>query len=345
MHLRAPTRWMRSLAVDEFRPPLTLRSAHTQSLLNSSSLRKRFALNAAAPLLAHEQAWEMDGGPDEAGERVRLLAHYSPQPGASRGTVVLLHGWEGSTRSNYMLATGTRLFQAGFDVFRLNFRDHGATHHLNPGVFHSCRLDEVIHALGDMQARTGAGNWCIAGYSLGGNFALRVALQGPGRGLDIGRVFAVCPVLCPANTLAAMENAPRVYERYYIDKWSRSVRAKQACFPERYAYDDWYALGGLRERTEFFATRYYDFESLEAYLDGYSIAGERLAPLQVPGVLLTSEDDPVVPASDARALPAIPGLDVRITRYGGHCGYIRNWRLESWADQQILECFGGRDTA
>lgn len=326
--------------MDNFKPPVTLRSGHTQSLLNSSSLRSRMVNRAAQPLLDAEQEWVMDGGPNDdiPGRddlRVQLLAHYSPQADKSRGLVVLLHGWEGSSRSNYVLSVGTRLFRAGFDVFRLNMRDHGATHHMNPGMFHSCRLDEVIYALGDMQRRTGVENWAIAGYSLGGNFALRVALHGPDRGLSVGKVFAVCPVLCPANTLKAMEDAWPVYEKYYVEKWSRSVRAKEKHFPQRYDYDDWYSLGGLRERTAFFATRNYRFPSLAAYLDGYSIAGGRLESLKVPGVLLTAEDDPVVPAYDARALPPIDCLDVRITRYGGHCGYISNWKLHSWADEQV----------
>ena len=186
----------------------------------------------------------MDGG-----NGIRLLAHYSRHPEAV-GTVVLLHGWEGSSRSNYMLATGSRLFESGFNVFRLNFRDHGATAPLNPGIFHSCRLDEVIHALGDMQERFEPGSWAVAGFSLGGNFALRVALNGPMRGLRVGRVFAVCPVLDPANVLKAMESGPTFYENHYIRKWTRSVMAKQECFPDRYNYDEWYGLGGLRERTE-----------------------------------------------------------------------------------------------
>ena len=325
---------------DEFLPPLGLRNPHLQSLLNSSELRRLLSRRRAAQLLAVEQEWLMDGG-----DGVKLLGHYSPAPGPSRGLVVLLHGWEGSSRSNYVLATGARCHAAGFDVFRLNFRDHGDTHHLNPGIFHSCRLAEVIHALGDMQDRCGVSGWNIAGYSLGGNFALRVALHGPAQGLEIARVFAVCPVLDPAHVLKAMEDGPTFYERYYVRKWERSVRKKQERFPGRYEYEEWFQLPGLRERTAYFAERYYAFGSLDAYLDGYSIAGDRLAGLSVPGTLLTSEDDPVVPVDDARSLPSIPALDVEITRYGGHCGYLKNWRLESWAEDRILTDFAGADVA
>ena len=318
----------------EFRPPTGLRSPHTQSLLNSSALRRRVALPRARALLAAQEEWLLD-----AGDGTRLLGHFSPQPERSRGLAVLLHGWEGSSSSNYILTTGSLLYHAGFDVFRLNFRDHGPTHHLNPGIFHSCRIDEVIAALGSMQERTGARRWCLGGFSLGGNFALRAALLGPARGLSIGRAFAVCPVIDPANVLAAMERAPAFYERYYIQKWTRSVRQKQRCFPDRYAYDEWYGLGGLRERTRYFATRYYDFPSLEAYLDGYSVAGDRLSGLTVPTTLLTSEDDPVIPVSDARNLRGSEHLAVRITSHGGHCAYLENWKLESWAEKLLTREF------
>ncbi len=320
--------------MNDFVAPLGLRSPHTQSILNSSILRKKVVRRRAARLLAAEEELFLDGG-----DGVRLLGHLSRQPGDRRGVAVLLHGWEGSAHSNYMLAAGMHLYDAGFDVFRLNFRDHGETHHLNPGIFHSCRLDEVINALGDMQRRLDTGAWQIAGYSLGGNFALRVARHGPERGLDIRQAFAVCPVIDPSNVLKAMESGPVFYHNYYVRKWSRSVRAKQRNFPDRYAYDEWYELPGLRERTEYFATRYYNFGSLEAYLQGYSVAGERLKALEVPSVLLTSRDDPVCPVTDLELLPDNPNLDIRVTRHGGHCGYLKNWKLDSWAEDRIVEAF------
>lgn len=313
-----------------FRPAPGLGSPHLQSLLNSSSLRGRLIRRRARALLAAEQEWLMDGGGG-----TRLIGHYSAQPGERLGVAVLLHGWEGSSRSNYMLSTGSRLFAEGFDVFRLNFRDHGESHHLNPGIFHSCRLDEVLRALGDFQERTGARDWAIAGFSLGGNFTLRVALNAPDRGLSVGRAVAVCPVINPANALLAMEQGPGLYEAYYNRKWGRSLRKKQAHFPHDYDYESWFELQGMREKTRFFATRYYDFPDLESYFEGYSVAGPKLAELAVDTTILTAADDPVIPVADIDTLPDNPSLEVLVTEKGGHCGYIKNWRLESWAEDFI----------
>ncbi|MEJ8567297.1 YheT family hydrolase [Elongatibacter sediminis] len=319
--------------LETFLPPPGLRSRHAQSLLSSSPIRRRLVRRRSESLRAVEEAWELNGGDD-----IRLEGFHSAQrDGRERGLVVLLHGWEGSVNSNYILSNGARLFDAGFNVFRLNFRDHGETHHLNSGIFHSCRLDEVVLALRDLQARIGERPWCLAGYSLGGNFALRVALQAGRAGLRLQQVFSVCPVIDPARAMLAMEQGIRFYERYFEHKWSRSLRIKQACFPDLYGDEDWHRIRGLRARTHYLATRYAGFADEIAYFDGYSIAGDRLAPLKVPATILTSADDPVVPVDDFARLPEIPWLEVLVTKYGGHCGFLKNWKLESLAEDLLLE--------
>jgi hypothetical protein len=314
----------------EFQPPPGLRNPHLQSSLRSGGLARWMVGRRARALLQFEQAWIMDGG-----DGVRLQAWYSAKPESAAGTVVLLHGWEGSAHSNYMLGTGARLFAEGYNVFRLNFRDHGDSHHLNPGIFHSCRLDEVLNSLADMQQRTGARDWAIAGFSLGGNFALRVALHGPSRGLSVARCVAVCPALDPEHVLQAMESGLRVYEQYYNRKWANSLRRKQALFPDRYDYAEWHELPSMRERTRYLATRYYGFQALEDYFEGYSVAGDRLAALAVPTAILAAADDPVVPVADVRALADHPCIEIEVTEHGGHCGYLKNWKFESWAEDFI----------
>lgn len=317
-----------------FNPPPGLRNAHIQSVLSSSGLRRMLVTRQARDLLQGEQELLLDGG-----DGIRLQGFLTRHSKPGKGLAVLLHGWEGSSRSNYILATGARLFDQGYDVFRLNFRDHGESHHLNRGIFHSCRLDEVVNAIADLQQTVKPESMRLAGFSLGGNFSLRVALRAPSAGISLSRVVAVCPVINPANVLTAMEEGVAFYERYFIKKWERSLRKKQKCFPDDYDYEEWYKLGNLRERTDFLATRYYDFGSLPAYLDGYAIDSGRLAPLEVPTTILTAADDPVVPVTDFDNLPDNPHLELLISAHGGHCGFLNNWKLESWAEHLISKRF------
>jgi predicted alpha/beta-fold hydrolase len=319
------------LDAESFYPAFGLRSTHTQSIINSGAYRRRIVRARSKALLDAEQEWMVDGS-----QGVKLLGHYSSQPAHSKGLVILFHGWEGSSHSNYIVSVGGGLFEQGYDVFRLNFRDHGDSHHINPGIFHSCRLDEVVHAVKDIQQRLGAQNWALAGYSLGGNFALRVALAAPGAGLSLGQVVAVSPVISPSNTLTAMEDGPGGrYENYYIQKWDKSLHRKREFFPDAYDYDAWHKLPGLRAKTDFMATRYYEFDSLLEYFNGYSIADNRLAAMEIPTTILTSADDMVIPISDFDGLPENESIELLVTRYGGHCAFLKNWRMHSWADDVI----------
>ena len=103
---------------------------------------------------------------------------FTPSPRAANGRpVVLLHGWEGSAESLYVLSLAQQLYRRGFEVVRLNLRDHGETHHLNRELFHSCRLPEVVGAVRSAAAALPRPALQLVGFSLGGNFMLRVAAQ------------------------------------------------------------------------------------------------------------------------------------------------------------------------
>lgn len=315
----------------DFLPPRALRNAHLQSVLASTGPRRwRALLGNPLDRGTVEHVLDCGGG-------VRLQGFHNAQHAlpAARGLVVLLHGWEGSARSTYMLHTGARLLAAGFDVFRLNFRDHGGTHHLNRELFHSCRLDEVVGAVAEVARRLPSPRLALAGYSLGGNFALRVALRAPAAGIALDRVVAVCPLVNPRTGLYALEDAPRFYERHFLRKWRDSLRRKQRLFPDAKLFTPAELGGNLRELTRAMVLRHTGFGSLEAYLDGYSIAGDALADLRVPTHILAAADDPVIPAADFRslALPACATLDV--APHGGHCGFIGGFSMRGFAEDYV----------
>jgi uncharacterized protein len=316
-----------------FRRRGPLANAHVQSLLASSGLR-RAAARMRFPRL-HEASSEhiLD-----CGAGVRLQGFHSVQSALpkSRGLVVLLHGWEGSVQSSYVLVSAGRLLAAGFDVFRLHFRDHGDTHHLNEGLFHSCRLDEVVGAVRAVQEQFRPQRLGLAGFSLGGNFALRVANRAPQAGIDLAYAFAVCPPIDPAGSLRQIEIAPWMYERYFIAKWVESLRRKQALFPHLYDFSGWLKKPTLRDLTARMVEGYTGYGQLEAYLDGYSIIGDRLGGLTVPATIVTSEDDPVIPIGDYHGLRVPAHTEVILAEHGGHCGFIEDWRLKSWIEDLLV---------
>lgn len=328
-------------AVTHFTPPRWLANAHLQSILPSLKLRRPLLARRARALIEAAETHVLD-----CGDGVRLLGHYSAQPKEreARDLVVLLHGWEGSADSLYVLSLGAHLYSLGCDVFRLNFRDHGPSHHLNPEIFHSCRLDEVVGAVARIQALWPHQRMSVAGFSLGGNFALRVAARAPTAGLDIASTVAVCPVLRPLSTMEVLDKGSFIYREYFVAKWKRSLRLKQQLFPDLYDFRRVLAQRTLRHMTELLVEHYSEFPTADAYLEGYSIVGDALAKLDVPSHILISLDDPIIPAHDLQNLARNPHLQVLTMPNGGHCGFMDGWNRESWADRRAATLLLGAGT-
>jgi predicted alpha/beta-fold hydrolase len=318
-----------------FEPPAWLRNRHLQSILPSLPLRRPALERYAGRLLAASRPLVLD-----CGEGVRLLAMRATQEDAGRPPsgrlLVLHHGWEGSADSLYLLSLGQAAFDAGFDVLRLNLRDHGASHHLNRELFHSCRIVEVVGAVRRIQQLHPEHSISLAGFSLGGNFALRIGTRAGAAGLRLKRIVAVCPVLDPAVTLDALERGPALYREYFMLKWRRSLRQKQAAWPGEYDFSRLVGERSLTAMTARMVATYTDFPDLAAYLRGYAITGEALAGLETESRIITSMDDPMILPGDLQRLARVPALTVTLTRYGGHCGFLDRPGRQTWIDAEVL---------
>ncbi|HEX4480050.1 MAG TPA: alpha/beta fold hydrolase [Rudaea sp.] len=319
--------------IDVFQPRGLLRNPHVQSILASSGVRRFMFRKRRVEVERESEEHILD-----CGDGVRLQGFLTRQHVADtpHALAILLHGWEGSAQSSYVLNTASRLLDDGCDVFRLNFRDHGATHHLNRELFHSCRIDEVVGAVAQIVQRFPTRPVVIGGFSLGGNFALRVALRAPSAGIPLAWTFAVCPVISPRAGLTSIEEAPWFYEYYFMVKWRESLRRKQVLHPQSELFTPQQLRGSMRDLTRDMVLRHTDFGTLENYLDGYSIADATLAKLQVPATILTAEDDPVIPIAEFRELTLAPETELVITPHGGHCAFILDWSLQSWTDEFIV---------
>lgn len=314
-----------------YHPPLLLRNGHIQTFLASSSLRTRgtdeMQASARAEIIA------TDGG-------VNLLGMRSRQKTARpKGLAVLLHGWEGSSDSTYILRTGRSLYQCGYDVFRLNFMDHGRSHHLNSGLFFATRVDEVFDAVKRVAQEPQPLPVFLIGFSLGANFALRIALRCRRRAIpNLRHVVAISPVLDPEESTQRADRHPLI-RRYFMKKWRRSLAIKQRLFPHLYDFGGVMRCRTIRQATDLILERYSEFPSSKAYFDAYTLTGTRLKSLPVPATLLTSADDPIIPVQDFLELQLNPSTTLVIHRHGGHNGFLEGLGLRSRYEDDLPELF------
>ena len=321
-------------AREVFEPPAWLGNRHIQSVLPSLPMRRLSVERRAQPVIGASRQLVLD-----CGDGVRLMGWYAEaRPGpAPQRLAVLLHGWEGSSDSLYVLSVAQSLHDLGFAVMRLNLRDHGGSHSLNEGLFHSCRIAEVVGAIARVQSLFPAARLSLAGFSLGGNFVLRVGARAGTAGIRIARIVAVCPVLDPATTLAALESGPAMYRNYFLFKWRRSLRAKQLAWPAAYDFSELLGERSLTAMTERMVLKYTDFPGLSNYLSGYAITGDALAGLQVPARIIISRDDPMILARDLDRIAKPAALELTVTGRGGHCGFMDALRGPSWIDRAIVQ--------
>jgi predicted alpha/beta-fold hydrolase len=322
-----------------FEPSWPLRHAGVQSALASFKPRNW-------PKRGHRMARAARQHVLDCGEGVRLMGLHSGQPAghAPKGLAVLIHGWEGSHDSVYLFSLACTLYDAGYDVFRLNLRDHGGTHALNEEMFHSARIKEVLGAVKAVGQLDAARPLFVVGFSLGGNFALRIGLRGAESGARPDLAVGICPAINPGATLRALDEGPAFFHRYFIKKWRRTLVAKAAAWPKRYDFSEQLAMDNFVEITARFVERYTEYGSLEKYLATYTLTPEILRTSNAPLAIITAQDDPVVPFADFHGLADTPDLRFLAPRYGGHCGFVENFRLRSWAERRILELFDSART-
>ena len=271
-----------------------------------------------------------------AEDGTRLLAEFDAAARPNCRLAVLLHGWEGSSRSAYMLTTAARLLAECYDVLRVNLRDHGASHHLNRELFNSTRSPEVASALLGFTGQSSYQSVFLCGFSLGASFALRIAAD---RGLEIGvdGVVAICPPVDPAHAMDALNRGWFVYERYFFNKWRNSLKRKLECFPDLDYAADLAAARSLDDLNRIFIPAHTVYEDVDEYFRAYALVGDRLASLAMPAFAIATEDDPIIPVGDFERIDPIAALRIEIHRHGGHCGFIENLGARSWIEGRLLE--------
>ena len=308
------------MSVPAFRPPLGLTSPHTQTILGSVA-RKLVQQRRHGEFLAAAEPVVVETG------EARLLARVNARPGAP--LIVLLPGWLGHDGSSYLVTAGSALWQAGYAVARLNLRDHGGSERLNEGLFNCSLIDEVVAAVDRLGTDFGCGETGVAGFSLGGNFTLRVARARPEL-----RALAICPAFDPGETLRAIDAHP-IYQRYFIRKWRRGLFAKSEAFPHLYDFSSIAQLSTVGALNDFFVRYHSPWADAEAYFATYDLRGNALASTRAH--LLAARDDPIIAASQYENLPA--GITMELTDRGGHGAYLKDWALRSWADDYVLAHF------
>ena len=275
---------------------------------------------------------------------MRLQGFYSPQlQGIDKGSAVVIHGWEGSAESAYVLCMARHLFDHGLSVCRLNLRDHGDTYHLNQGLFYATRLAETHQAVKRIAVLANPGPLYILGFSMGGNFALRIGLVAASDPIpNLRHIAAVSPVLNPDKSTTAVDCYPLI-RWYFMKKWKSSLQKKQLLFPKAYDFSAALSETTIRQMSILLVQKYSGYASLDDYFAAYTLTGAALGGLSVPTTIITARDDPIVPVEDFYELKLNDTSRLVIHRFGGHSGFVEDLTLAAWHERRLPNLMTGSD--
>jgi hypothetical protein len=331
--------------VEEFLPRRFLRNGHLQTLVGNF-LPRRYVLPEPEPHIIQVDAGaagatygDSRGSDSRAASRlaqaqkdvrshgashVLCHCHWQANPGQCL-TVLLLHGLEGSSRSQYVLGNSARAWAAGCNVVRMNMRNCGGTEDLSPTLYHSGLSDDVAAVMRTLAVEKGLSAFALIGYSMGGNLVLKLAGElgagGPGY---LKAVVGVSPAMDLAVSADALHSVPnRVYEWKFLNGLRRRFRRKAELFPAIYSTEGLERIATLRQFDDKITARYSGFSGADDYYERAS-SSHGAAQIALPALILHALDDPFIKMLPSTRAALLGNSRVRLveTAHGGHCAFL-----------------------
>jgi predicted alpha/beta-fold hydrolase len=254
---------------------------------------------------------------------VLALGFWQPDR-ASRPTVLVLHGLEGSSDAHYMRGIAAKAWARGWNAVLLNQRNCGGTERLTPGLYHSGLTDDPRTVIRTLADRHGLPVFGVIGYSLGGNLTMKLAGElGSHPDLPVAAVAAISPTIDLDLCVRAIERRSNfVYQFNFVRHLKARMRRKDRFWPGAFDLRPLGSIWTIRTFDEIYTAPFHGFKNARDYYHRAS-ALRIVDRISLPALVITANDDPFVPASQFRdpSVTGNPNVTVLLEQHGGHCGF------------------------
>ena len=330
------------IGYEPFQPRPWLRNAHLQTIFGNILAAHQYTL----PVPVAQLVEVSPARGSQISSQVLCECHWQPLPErASRPTVIMLHGLEGSAHSQYVVGNANKLWQAGCNVVRMNMRNCGGTERLTPTLYHSGLSGDVERVMRllrrDVCAHVG-----IAHRLLDGRQSRAEARRRPGRCGTEGAAQRHRRLARGGSRSVGRRTAPRGRTSFTSGAFcvlcSSAFDARPRCFPARSIQMRAAGIGSVREFDDRITALYSGFRSADDYY--FRAAPARvLERIAVPTLVIHAADDPFIRLTDeTRAkISANPHIWWLETEHGGHCAFLAAPDKKTgsdgyWAEQTAL---------
>jgi predicted alpha/beta-fold hydrolase len=256
--------------------------------------------------------------------------------------LIILHGLEGSVRSNYVggLAGGAQAL--GWAVTAMEFRSCGGELNRARRLYHLGETGDLGHLVATLSGREPDRRLFLSGVSLGANVIAK--WLGEQQDTVPALVRAAAVISAPYDLTVSGPVIDRTLGGLYTRRFLRTLipkaLAKERQFPGSI---DFQRVAEARTFVEFdteATARFHGFRDAWDYWEQCS-SGPFLERVRRPLLLVSSADDPFNPgATLPRGISARnPWVQELFTRRGGHVGFVEGWpwRSRHWAEARVIE--------
>jgi uncharacterized protein len=286
------------------------------------------------------------------GIKVRCWCYWQAKERTKALTIVVVHGLEGSSDSQYMLGIARDGLAAGMNVVLMNQRNCGGMDHFAPTLYNSNLSGDVAAVARNVIENDGVSQFALIGFSMGGNLVLKLAGEW-GRDGNAPRQFRAVAAVCPAMDLAASADAlhepgNRIYEYYFLMQLFRRLRLKARHFPDKFDVSRLRGISSLRLFDDRITAYYCGFTGADDYY-ARAAAANVVDRIAVPTLIIHAKNDPFirVQPETLRRISANPNITYIETDDGGHCAFIGESNGDGaddgrWAEREVVEFVAGR---
>lgn len=268
---------------------------------------------------AEERLIEVAGG-----IKLRCLCYWQRDRGKPL-TLIVVHGLEGSSDSQYMQGIARNGLAAGMNVVLMNQRNCGGMDHFAPTLYNSSLSGDVAAVARNVIETDEVSQFALIGFSMGGNLVLKLAGEwGEESPAQFRAVAAVCPAMDLAASADALhEPANRIYEYYFLMQLFRRFRLKARLFPGEFDASRLRGISTLRMFDDRITAHYCGFTGADDYY-ARAAASNVVDRIAVPTLIIHAANDPFIrmQAETLRRIAANPNITYVETDDGGHCAFL-----------------------
>lgn len=252
----------------------------------------------------------------------------------NRRAIILCHGLEGSSDSQYMRLFADHYSSRAWDVIAMNYRGCSGEPNLAYRMYNSGTTDD-INAVAQHISKD-YDQIVIIGFSLGGNLTLKYLGE---RLYDLpDNLVTGVAISAPVHLSNASQQLLKwdniLYQLKFIQSLAGKVRMKKKQYPDKLSLWPLWRCYNLYQFDDLYTAPMYDYQDAEDYY-AHNASIQFIPSLERPALLLNAEDDPFL---GELCYPAHLSSDLFHycqPKYGGHCGFSTSKTERSWLPSKV----------